>query len=102
MGYEVMHDMLDGYASTLLALPLDRKKKRTDTYLERIKLVEEPLVKKGKEVTSVSALVTSTSPKVTKWSLAKKKLEVAPAKVFERKQKTKSNSPDSKDTKPEV
>lgn len=102
MGYEVMYDMLDGYASTLLASPLDPKKKRTDTSLERVTSVEEPLVKKGKEVPLVSTPVTSASPKVTKQSAAKKKLEVAPAKVFERKRKTKSNSLDSEDTEPEV
>lgn len=27
MGYEVMFDMLEGYASTLIALPLDPKAK---------------------------------------------------------------------------
>lgn len=43
MGYEVMYDMLDGYASTLIASPLNAKKKRTDTYLERVTPVEEPL-----------------------------------------------------------
>lgn len=42
MGYEVMYDMLDGYASTLLASPLYPKKKRTETYLERVTPVEEP------------------------------------------------------------
>lgn len=50
MGYEVMYDMLDGYASTLIASPLDSKEKRTDTYLERIALVEESPEKKGKVV----------------------------------------------------
>lgn len=97
-----MHDMLDGYASTLFASPLNAKKKRTDTFLEKVTPVEEPLVKKGKTVPSVSAPVTSTSPKVTKRSPTKKKPKVAPATVFERKRKTKRNSLDSKDTKPEV
>lgn len=92
MGYEVMYDI------TLLASLLDPKEKRTDTYLERVTSVEEPSIKKGKVVPSVSAPVTSASPKVTKRSPTKKKLEVAPAKVFERKQKTKGNTPDSEDT----
>lgn len=73
MGYEVMYDMLDGYASTLLTSPLDPKAKRTDTYFERVTLVEEPSIKKGKAMPSVSALITTTSPKVTKRSPSKKK-----------------------------
>lgn len=55
MGYEVMFDMLEGYASTLIASPLDPKAKRTGTYLERIALVEEPSVKKGKELAAKKA-----------------------------------------------
>lgn len=51
---------------------------------------------------SVLALVTSASPKVTKWSPTKKKPKVAPTKVFERKQKAKNTAPDSEDTEPEV
>lgn len=98
MGYEVMYDMLDGNTSTLPTSPLDPKEKRTDTYLERVTPVEEPSVKKGKAVPSVSAPVTIASPKVIKQSLAKKKLEVAHAKVFERKRKTKDTTPNSEDT----
>lgn len=98
MGYEVMNDMLDGYASTLIASPLDPKEKRTNTYLERVTPVQEPSVKKGKTVPLALTLVTKTSPKVTKRSPAKKKPEATPAKVFERKRKTKSNTPDSEDT----
>lgn len=106
MGYEVMYDMLEGYASTLIVSPLDPKAKRTRTYLERVTLVEEPSAKKGKEpvvkkakaMSTTSTSVTTTSPKVTKWSSAKKKPEAAPAKVFERKRKTKGNTPDSEET----
>lgn len=66
MGYEVMYYMLDGYASTLIASPLDPKAKRTGTYLERVALVEELPEKKGKVVPSASIPVTVASPKVTK------------------------------------
>lgn len=106
MGYEVMYDMLEGYASTLIASPLDPKEKRTGTYLERIAPAEEPpavkekelAVKKAKAMPAVSAPVTTATPRVTKRSPTKKKPEAAPAKVFERKRKTKSNSPDSEET----
>lgn len=70
--------------------------------MERVTPVEDPTVKKGKAVPSVSAPVTSASLKVTKRSPVKKKPEVAPTKVFERKRKTKNNSPESEDTEPEV
>lgn len=96
MGYEVVNDILTGYASTLLASPLDPKKKRTSTYSKRIKSIEVLKQKKRKAVPSTSTLVTSAaSPKVTKRSPAKKKLKVIPPKVFERKRKTRNNTPDS-------
>lgn len=74
--------------------------------MERIAPVEEPSVKKGKElaakkakaVPTALAPATTATPRVTKQSPAKKKLEVTPAKVFERKRKTKANEPDSKET----
>lgn len=105
MGYEVMYDMLEGYASTLIASPLDPKAKRIRTYLERVTPVEEPSAKKGKEpsvkkpkaVPAASTPITTTTPKVTKQSPAKKKPKVAPAKVFERKRKTRNTSPDSEE-----
>lgn len=107
MGYEVMYDMLEGYASTLIASPLDPKAKRTGTYLERIAPAEEPFVKKGKEPTTKKAKAvpialasaTTATPRVTKRSPTKKKLEVTPAKFFERKRKTKINESDSEETK---
>lgn len=106
MGYEVMYDMLEGYASTLIASPLDPKAKRIGTYLERIALAKEPSVKKGKElvakkakaVPAASTPATTATPRVTKRSLAKKKSEVTLAKVFKRKRKTKTNELDSEET----
>lgn len=69
MGYEVVNDILIGYASTILASPLDPKKKRTGTYSERIKSIEVLKHKKRKFAPSASILVTSAaSPKVTKRS----------------------------------
>lgn len=103
MGYEVVNDILIGYASTLLDSPLDPKKKRTSTYLERIKPTEVPKQKKRKVLPSVLAPVESiASPRVTKRSPAKKKQEAILPKVFERKIKTKNNTPDSEDIEPEV
>ncbi|WP_258316880.1 hypothetical protein, partial [Escherichia coli] len=55
-------------------------------------------VKKAKTVPVASAPVTTATPKVTKQSPAKKKLEATPAKVFKRKRKTRNTSPNSVET----
>lgn len=99
MGYEVVNDMIIGYASTLLASPLDPKEKRIGTYSERINPIVIPKQKKGKVVPSTLTLVTSVaSPKVTRRSPTKKKPEAILPKVFERKRKTKNEAQDSGDT----
>lgn len=94
--------MLIGYASTLLASPLDAKKKRTGTYLERVTPIEEPKKNKGKAVPSVSTPITSTNLKVTKRSPAKKKPKIIPKKFFERKWKSKNHSLEEEDTEPDI
>ncbi|XP_059078152.1 protein pxr-1-like [Cryptomeria japonica] len=101
--YMMIKENAKWYASTLLDSPLDPKKKRTGTYLERIKHIEVPKQKNNKVVPSALTLVTSAaSPKVTKRSPEKKKPEVIPAKEFERKRKTRNNSPDLEGTELEV
>lgn len=83
MGYEVVNDIIIGYASILIASPLDPKKKRTDTYLERIKSIEVLKPKKKDVMPVASTLVTfAVSPKLTRKSSAKKKPEANLPKVF--------------------
>lgn len=103
IAYEVVNDILTRYASTLLASPLEPKKKRTGTYLERIKSSEVPMGTKGKAVPSASTPVTSAAkPKVTKRTPAKKIPEAILAKVFKRTWKTRNHSPDLEDSELEV